>query len=133
MKIESLKPLYVMAVLTGALGTLTLTSGCIAVAAGAGAGTVAYVTGELKATVEANLDRTDAAANRAIADLQFAKVSEKRDALTATIVARTAEDKKVEIHIENTTQTTSTVKIRVGWVGNEAVSLKILDQIKAHL
>ncbi len=135
MKIKTFKQLCAVATLAGAIGTLTLTSGCLAVAAGAaGAGAaVAYVRGELKATVEANFNRTVTAANAAVADLQFAKISEKRDALAAVIVARTALDKKIEITVENGGQTVSTVKIRVGLVGDESLSLTILDKIKARL
>ena len=91
-----------------ALGALVLAaavalhSGCLAVAAGAaGAGTVAYVRGELAASFDQNFARTERAANRAIEDLKFAKISEKQDALVAVIVARTAEDKKIEIKVSS--------------------------------
>lgn len=115
-------------------GTVATTSGCLAVAAGAGAaGAVAYVRGELKSPVAAGYDAAVNAANRAIQDLQFAKVSERRDALLTIIVARTAADKKVEIRVENTSRELSTVRIRVGVLGDEAVSLTILDRIKARL
>jgi len=134
MKTNTYKRLSAAVVAAGALGILTLSSGCLAVAAGAGAGAaVAYVRGELKATVESNFDRAEAAANAAVADLQFAKVSEKRDALTAIVVARTAADKKVEIRVENTGRNVSTIKIRVGYIGDESLSLTVLDKIKSHL
>lgn len=109
------------------------TAGCLAVAAGAGAGAaVAYVRGELKATVSADYAATVTAANRAVEDLQFAKVSEKHDALVDIIVARTAADKKVEIRTEHLTRDATTVKIRVGWLGDESQSIAVLDKIKAH-
>lgn len=134
MKIKMFKQLTSAALAAGSLAILTVTSGCLAVAAGAGAGAaVAYVRGELKGTVSANFERTEAAANAAIADLQFAKVSEQHDALLAIITARTAADKKVEIRIENGGQAVSTVKIRVGLIGDESLSLTIMDKIKAHL
>ena len=134
MKTNTYKRLSAAVMAAGAVGILTLSSGCLAVAAGAGAGAaVAYVRGELKATVDSNFDRAEAAANAAVADLQFAKVSEKRDALTAIVVARTAADKKVEIRVENTGKNVSTVKIRVGYIGDESLSLTVLDKIKSHL
>ncbi|HVU24181.1 MAG TPA: DUF3568 family protein [Opitutus sp.] len=110
------------------------TSGCLAVAAGAGAGAaVAYVRGELRGTVAADYGATVAAANRAVQDLQFAKVSEKRDAFEDILVARTAADQKVEIRTKSLTKDSTTVKIRVGYFGDEALSVTILDKIKSHL
>ena len=109
------------------------TTGCLAVAAGAGAGAaVAYVRGELKATVSAGYEATVQAVNSAVKDLEFAKVSEKHDALEDIIVARTAADKKVEIRTEHLTRDSTTVKIRVGLLGDESLSITILDKIKSH-
>jgi hypothetical protein len=114
--------------------TVALHSGCLAVAAGAaGAGTVAYVRGELDATLSANLVKTESAANAAIEQLKFAKISEKQDALVAIIVARTAEDKKVEIKISSASDTSVKVAIRVGLFGDEALSIRVLERIKANL
>src|SRR5271165_7192749 len=75
-------------------------SGCVAVLAGAaGAGTVAWVQGRLDAALDAKYDEAESAVNLAITQMQFAKVSEKKDVLTAKLIARTAEDKKVEIKV----------------------------------
>jgi len=113
---------------------LALHSGCLAVAAGAaGAGTVAYVRGELAATLDQNIDRTERAANRAIADLKFAKISETQDALVAVIVARTAEDKKIEIRVSSLSAAQAKVQIRVGVFGDEALAQRILENIRANL
>lgn len=118
----------------GLLGTMMATSGCVAVAAGAGAGAaVAYVRGDLDATLNANFEATVGAVNAAVADLKFAKVSEKSDALQAIIITRNAADKKIEIRIEQAGATLSRVKIRVGVFGDEALSLAVLDKIKAKL
>jgi hypothetical protein len=112
----------------------TLHSGCLAVAAGAaGAGTVAYVRGELAASLDQNFDRSVRATERAIADLKFAKISEKQDALVAVIVARTAEDKKIEIKVSSVSVARTKVQIRVGVFGDEALSQRILEKIRANL
>ncbi|MBS0633572.1 MAG: DUF3568 family protein [Verrucomicrobia bacterium] len=117
-----------------AMLALTFTSGCLAVAAGAGAaGAVAWVRGELRATVAGSYDNTVAASNRAITQMEFAKISERRDTLKAIIVARTADDKKIEINVEKVSNEVTDVKIRVGVFGDERVSLMILDKIKANL
>ena len=113
---------------------LALHSGCLAVAAGAaGAGTVAYVRGELAAKLDQNFDRTVRAANRAVEDLKFAKISDKQDALVAIIVARTAEDKKIEIKISSVSAAQTKVQIRVAVFGDEALSQRILEKIRANL
>ncbi len=117
------------------LGALVLgTSGCLAVAAGAGAGAaVAYVRGELSTTLAADYAAATAATNRAIEQLQFVKVSERKDALLDVIVARNAADKKIEIRLENTARELTKVRIRIGIFGDEALSMAILDKIKANL
>ncbi len=109
-------------------------TGCVAVVAGAaGAGTVAWVQGRLDATLNADYEKTVIAANLAIKDLQFAKISEKKDALEAILVARTAGDRKVAIKVLKATDQSAKVQIRVGVFGDEALSLTILDKIKANL
>lgn len=108
-------------------------SGCVAAAVGAGAGAVAYIRGDLEATLDSSLNATNKAAGHAISQLEFAKVSENKDALTANITARTAQDKKVEIIMTKVSDTVTKVKIRVGVFGDEAISMAILDKIKAAL
>src|SRR5262245_31536575 len=116
---------------------VTLSSGCFLVAVGAagaaGAGAVAYVRGELDTTLASRYDNTIAASNRAIETLQFVKVNEKRDAFSAILTARTAQDKKVQITVTKSTDTLSRVQIRVGTFGDEAMSMAILDKIKTGL
>jgi hypothetical protein len=110
-------------------------SGCasLAVGAGAGAGVVAYIRGELAGDVDANLDRTLRAANRAVDQLRFAKVNEKSDALTGIIIARTADDKKIEIRVERVTDNTTKVRIRVGLIGDQAISMQVWERVKGAL
>jgi len=108
-------------------------SGCVVAAVGAGAGAVAYIRGELETTLDSSLTNTLKASDRAIKQLEFAKVSEKKDALSANLVARTAQDKKVEIDLIKVGDKVTKVKIRVGVFGDEAVSMAILEKIKAEL
>lgn len=115
-----------------ALGCLQ--SGCLLVAAGAaGAGTVAYIRGELEANVDGRFDAVASAANEAIGDLKFAKINDSKDALTAIVVARTADDKRIEIKVTKVTDAVSKVTIRVGIFGDETISRTILDRIKSNL
>ena len=114
--------------------SLVLGTGCFMLAAGAaGAGTVAYIRGELDAPLDGSLDAADRAANRAVEQLQFAKVGETKDALKVTLTARTGDDKKVEIILSRTDERLSKVQIRVGIFGDEAISRAVLDHIKGNL
>ncbi len=113
--------------------SLAFLSGCILAAAGAGAGAVAYVRGELEANVDKDYNSVLNATREAIKDLEFAKVSENKDALKAVLVARTALDKKIEITVSNPGKSLTNIKIRVGVFGDEQLSLTILEKIKARL
>ena len=118
----------------GSLVTLACTSGCVAVAAGAGAGAaVAYVRGDLDSTLNAGLEKSARAANRAIEQLQFAKVSEKKDALEAIIIARNAADKRIELHLNKLADDATKLKTRVGTFGDDALQIAILEKIKSNL
>lgn len=108
-------------------------SGCILAAAGAGAGAVAYVRGELETNLDADYDRAVEATRGALADLEFARVSENKDALKAVLIFRTAMDKRVEVSLTNSAKKLTNIKIRVGVFGDEQVSLSVLNKIKARL
>ena len=117
-----------------ALMPVAWTSGCLAVAAGAaGAGTVAWVRGELDASMGHPLDAVDSAANRAAEQLRFVKISESADALSRVITLRTAEDKKIEVKLTRTTDTVTRVRIRVGVFGDETISRLLLEKTQANL
>jgi hypothetical protein len=121
------------AILLAALPLAGLT-GCVVVAAGAaGAGAVAWVRGELDATLSNRFDAVEHATNRAIEQLQLAKVNETRSAIDAEFTARTGQDKRINIRINRTAENITRVRIRVGLVGDENLSRVILDKIKANL
>jgi hypothetical protein len=113
---------------------LAFQTGCVVVAAGAaGAGVVAYVRGELETTLEGRLDGVHQGTNRAVTQLEFSKISDQKDALSAKVVARTAQDKKIEIVLTKVGDKLTKVQIRVGIFGDEEMSRTILDKIKASL
>jgi len=116
---------------------LVLSSGCAVLlvggAAAAGAGTVAYIRGDLNATLDGTLERTIAATKAGLRDAQMPVTAEENDGITAKFTARARGDKKVTIHVKKVTGTTTSVSIRVGVWGDEAVSREILEKIKSHL
>ncbi|MFZ5494277.1 MAG: DUF3568 family protein [Verrucomicrobiota bacterium] len=123
------------AVAIAALAALPwLTTGCVVVAAGAvGAGAVAYVRGELESSLEADLDAAYAAAQRALTKLEFARIDQRKSGLDAQLVHRTALDKKVEIKLKKVTDKLTKIEIRVGVVGDQELSLTLLEKIKDEL
>lgn len=123
----------VMGVLLAAL--LVSTGGCAAVlVGGAAAGTgVAYSMGDLETVESASLDRTWAAVEGAIQDLQFTPVSPRKDALEARMEAATANNRTVKINLKRLSENSTQLSIRVGTFGNEALSRQIHDRIRARL
>jgi len=107
--------------------------GCLLLAAGAGAGAVAYVKGELKTTYAASLNRTWEATLSALKDLRINVYSSKKDAIEGSIEATKADGTKVKIALEPAGPDTTSVKIRVGIFGDEETSRVINRQIASKL
>jgi hypothetical protein len=113
-------------------------TGCLAAAAvggaaAAGAGTVAYIKGELKATEEATLNKTWEATVAAIDELQFLVVNKIKDNVSAEIEAKTADNKTVKIQLKRVTDNLTDISIRIGTFGDESLSRYILSKIEAKL
>jgi len=116
------------------VGSAVSVGGCIAVVAGAGAaGTVAYLKGDLEATESRRLDEVHAATLKAVEELGLKVTQDTKDALSATVVARDAQDKKVTITLRATTEQTTKLSIRVGVFGSEAKSRLIYQKIHDYL
>ena len=109
-------------------------TGCIAVVAAGAAGTgVAWYSGRLEANLDQNIEAVFAASQKALNQLEFANISNKKSTVDAQLVSRTALDKKVEITLQKVTDRSTKVIIRVGVFGDETLSMSILDKIKAAL
>ena len=109
-------------------------TGCFAVVAAGAAGTgVAWYRGQLEANLDTNIETVFAASQKALTQLEFANISNKKSTVDAQLVSRTALDKKVEIKLEKVTERSTKVIVRVGVFGDETLSMSILDKIKAAL
>ena len=119
-----------------ALTMATVLSGCALFLIGAGvaigAGTVAYVGGELKAADEVTMDRAWNAALKAMQELEFKVTKSQKDALAAEIVARRADDSRIVVRLKKQTDQVTELRIRVGTFGDEGLSRLIYDKIKSH-
>jgi hypothetical protein len=112
--------------------SVSFSYGCAALVVGgaAGAGTVAYVRGELKSVEDVSLDHAWPAAKQAMSDLEFSTTSAEKDAFHGELIARGAGDKKIVVNLDRQSDTVTEIKIRVGTFGDEAMSREILDTIK---
>ncbi len=114
-----------------------LLQGCVLLAVGAGAaagaGTVAYLKGELQTTYAASFDQTWEAAQGALKDLNYRIVSSRRDDPEGEIEAKRIGDDTVKIHLMISGPGTTLVKIRVGMFGDEEESRAINSKIASRL
>lgn len=111
-----------------------LVQGCMVAAVGAGAaGTVAYMKGDLEAVESASFGKVYAATKAMLEELELSVTKDSKDAISAVIIARDAEDKKVTIKLSGTPERTTTISIRVGLFGDERKSRLIYQKIRENL
>lgn len=111
-------------------------SGCLALAVGAGAaGTVAYMRGDLDAQEPYDIDTVYAATRKSLDELDLPVLEGKtdKDALSATIVARDADDKRVTVKLKTLVENATRISVRVGTFGNEVKERLIYNQIRENL
>lgn len=109
-------------------------SGCLLVAVGAGAaGTVAYVKGDLETTLDAGMDRSYAAALKALDQLQIVPTQKLKDSLSAEIIARRSDDTKITVALTRVDDKITKMSIRVGVFGDQAQSTTIYERVKQNL
>ena len=132
------------AALLGVASATILQGGCLWVAAGAAVGSAAgvgyyYYKGKVSRPYVANLNDVWAATHTALAELGMHVDSEIRDAISATIYSQLANGEKVRIFLDVKESKIpaegplTIVAIRVGALGDEAASVRILNQIDLHL
>ena len=115
------------------VGMAVFIQGCVVAAVGVGAGTVAYVRGDLQTVESKSLDDVYEAAEKAIKELGLNVTKKTKDAMSATIVARDAQDKKITIKLSASTEETTKLSIRIGVFGSETKSRRIYEEIKKNL
>jgi hypothetical protein len=109
-------------------------SGCVVAAvAAAAAGTVAYIKGELNATLEADVPAVAQATEAAIKNMKFFAISSKHDTVSGAFVARNAKDERITITLTKTGSGLTKTEIRVGILGDEELSRAILEEIRQGL
>jgi len=120
-----------------ALAAAVSCGGCslllVGAGAAAGAGTVAYLQGELKANLDAPLAKVLKAADATMKEMKL-KVLERTEGVErGKIIANAPGDKRLEVRLEKLTPNATEVRIRVGVFGDEDLSREILEKIQKRL
>jgi hypothetical protein len=125
-------------------GLLLVSSGCLALAVSAAVGGAAgagylYYAGKASRPYNASFNDAWAATHAALSDLGMRVQSEGRDALVGEIHSLLADGSKVRIYFDVKESKIPAegpvvvLGIRVGTFGDEAASVRILNQIDLHL
>lgn len=115
-------------VLTGCLAAAAVGGGAVA-----GAGTIAWMQGELKSTEGYPFAKVWAATVKTIEQLDFIVVNKVSDAISGEIDIVTADNKKVKIRVKRVGDNITEIKIRVDTFGDETLSRYILSKIQSNI
>ena len=108
-------------------------AGCLLFAgAAAGAGTYAYVSGNLKTTYDATLPRAWEATDRALEQLNMVVEEEKKDAFSGKFSGEMVDGRAYTVSLTRVTDATTEIAVRVG-LGDRDVSESIHAEIAAIL
>lgn len=115
--------------------TVVTQSGCFAllVGAAAGAGTIAFVNGDLEYNFDASVEQVHSASVRALRKLGLPVSQDVNDTHNAKIKSTYADGKDISITITALTEKSSKIQIRVGTFGDQVRSESILTTIQKYL
>jgi hypothetical protein len=110
----------------------------VGIAAGAAAGTVSYVSNELRVVHEVSVDRAWDAGQAAMKELQFSVLSPEshKDATGGIIRGRNAKDQPVSIQLIRQTDKLTEVRVRVGTMNtaaNRDIAQLLYNTMKSRL
>lgn len=112
-------------------------SGCAGVllagGAAAGAGTFAYINGELQSSEKATMDQMWAATLEASQDMQLRIIQQEKDALNARLHAKGVENKDIFVKLKSLSLNETDIRIRINVFGDESMSRRILAEIRKRL
>lgn len=113
---------------------LTGLAGCGAVIAGGAAatGTYAYMTGKAQGTYDASLDKSHAASLVVCKEMGIPVLMERKGDTTSEIKGKLSDD-SVTIDLKLVGKNLTEITVRVGLMGNENASRRILGAISQRL
>lgn len=132
-----MKKANVIVTMLAVLSTLC-SGGCVwlavgAAGAGVGYGTYAFIRGQLEVAYPNEFQQTWSAALDALESLEIRKKSAAKDAFGGKIEAARADGTSVKIAVTPITSASTSVKIRVGFFGDQAISEMIAEEIERKL
>jgi hypothetical protein len=93
-----------------------------------------YASGNLSATLNADVEKSYNAALKAMEQLQLTPTEKSKDALGARILAKTSADKKVKVTLTRVTDTTTELVVGIGTVvGDKDIAKTVYDKITENL
>jgi hypothetical protein len=104
-----------------------------AAVAAAGAGTYAYIKGDLQRTYQAPMDKAWDATLKAVNELKMAIESQQHDAFNGTIKGSMADSKNFQISLKRLTEESTEIGVRIGLFGDRQISEAIHEKIMAKL
>lgn len=96
-------------------------------------GTAAFVRGEMQAAARVTLEEAWLAATQAVHELQFDVRRQRLEPDSASISARESGGRSIRIELIRKSPVVTKMTIRVGLLGDQAVSRVILAEIQANL
>ncbi len=113
---------------------ISLSSGCaVLLVGGAAGGGVAWMRGDLEHTFDYPVDAIYQTVEYALKQMGLPKLSEQQDELSAKVVSKFADGKKVIILIKAMTADSCRISIRVGSFGDRERSVMIFNNITSKL
>lgn len=114
---------------------LVSAAGCIPLVVGAavGVGGYAWISGRLEQEFNVPAERLRRASVRGLRDLKVAIMEDVGDRVSARINAKFSDGANIDIAIDAKTEKVSTIKIRVGVLGDKERSELILNAIQKRL
>jgi len=116
------------------VGALAGPVGCVAVAAaGAGAGTYAFVKGSTEFNVDAPYNDVWHVTGEVLREYEITITDQSRDALEGTYKGERHDGSNVVVDVASLQRDVTKVKIRVGAFGDRAFQERFADSLKARL
>lgn len=97
------------------------------------AGTSAFISGELEATIPKPLPEVYEAADAALRELQFTLGAAKLGEFNGYIYARETQRRRIEVNMEKKSPVVTKLNIRIGVFGDQSESRLILATIQSKL
>ena len=122
-----------LAMLAVALFLVMVPSGCVFLFAGAaGAGTMAYVGGDMETTSKKSVDEVYAAVEATCKELEFEVFEQEKKEFTGMVMAM-SDFGKVTIRVKGKSPEETYVSVRVGTFGDKGASKLIMEKLKQKI